>query len=220
MMGIAKLKAILLASTAAVALMGGVAVVGVATLPRLASAQATTTKVSASTPLEALRALAAGIREGDADVVRQLIQAETDQQKAVVEVQSRFCRAHADFRRAILAKWGRAELDKVPHLVGPTHVPPDATESIDGDTAKVILGAFPMPMVKSDGMWKLSYDALASNSMPIPQEKMVSYHEGVIKTVDSITDRINDGEFKDVTQVMGDLQAEIAENARNLNNAK
>src|SRR4029079_18232524 len=66
-----------------------------------------------ATPLASLRVLAKAIKNGDAETVRDYLEAQTPQQKLVCEKQAKLCHTLFEMRKAYGEAYGAAALKKL-----------------------------------------------------------------------------------------------------------
>jgi RNA polymerase sigma factor (sigma-70 family) len=204
------------ATTAVVATAGrGETGAGRPVVVALAKTAATAPSAEPKDARTALVRLAKAIRDGDVDHIRGHIQADTPGQTKIVDTQARMCASVAKLREAYGEAYGKAELAKLPPMVGPTQIPPGTKVVEDGD--KAIVSFSPMAtieMVRQNGVWKLAYNAIGLTALPIPEDQLITYQERMLVAMDETTLGITLGQYKTPPEAMVALQNRVKQIGR------
>jgi RNA polymerase sigma factor (sigma-70 family) len=190
-------------------------------LAQAATAPAPTTVPAANepkTPRAALELIAKAIREGQVDLLKAHIQADTPGEALVVDNQARTCASVANFKKAYAAAYGKAAASKLPAMVGPLSVPAGVKFTLTTpDTATADYGqGQTIQLIRQNGVWKLAYDSLAVSSLPIPAEQLASYLDRTLAAMDEVTDGINNHEFPKAEDALAALTQRTRDAAKGI----
>jgi hypothetical protein len=161
-----------------------------------------------TTPKGALKALAAALRDGDGERIRQVMAAANPAETRMVAAMADMARAMADLQKAAVKAFGPEGAKEV---VGDTHATDaagrariDAAEvRVQGDTATVVVSEgedTPVVLRKVGGQWKVPMAELSKNADPNVLDERLDELAEQRKLVAQLTKEIGDGEFNSPTQ--------------------
>jgi hypothetical protein len=161
-----------------------------------------------TTPKGALKALAAALRDGNAERIRQVMDAANPAETRMVAAMAEMARAMADLQKAAVKAFG-AEGAK--EIVGDTQATDaqgrariDAADvRIQGDTATVVVAEgedAPVVMRRVGGHWRVPMAELSKNADPSVLDERLAELAEQRKLVVELTKEIGEGQFNSPAQ--------------------
>ena len=161
-----------------------------------------------TTPKGALKALAAALRDGDAERIRQVMDAANPAETRMVAAMADMAKAMADLQKAAVKSFGS---EGAKELVGDTHATDaqgrariDAADvRVQGDTATVVVAEgedTPVVLRKVRGHWKVPMAELSKNADPAVLDERLTELAEQRKLVVQLTKEIGEGEFNSPAQ--------------------
>ena len=164
---------------------------------------ASATDFDPTTPKGALKMLAAALRDGDADKVRQSMHATNPSEVRMVASMADMARAMAQLQKAAVKAFGE---EGAKDIVGDTRATDaegrariDAADvKVTGDTATVTVPDgedAPVVLKRVAGAWKVPMSELSKNADPAALDERLAELTEQRKLVSELTDDINAGQF-------------------------
>lgn len=161
-----------------------------------------------TTPKGALKALAAALRDGDAEAIRQVMEAANDSESRMVTAMAEMARAMADLQKAAVKAFGS---EGAKEIVGDTQATDahgrariDAAEvRVQGDTATVVVAEgedAPVVLRRVGGHWKVPMAELSKNADPNVLDERLAELAEQRKLVIQLTKEIGEGQFNSPAQ--------------------
>jgi len=161
----------------------------------------------ATTPKGALKILAAALRDGDADKIRQVMHATNPSEVRMVASMADMARAMAQLQKAAVKAFGE---EGAKEIVGDTRATDaegrariDAADvKVTGDTATVTVPDgedAPVVLKRVGGLWKVPMSELSKNADPAALDERLAELSEQRKLVAELTDEISGGQFTSAT---------------------
>jgi RNA polymerase sigma factor (sigma-70 family) len=220
MIYLAKLKAAASIAAAAVVLVGVGTTVVMQSTPSQAVAATTPAPAATTptTPIASLRVLAKAIKNGDTETIVAHLEANNPDQQRVIEAQAKLCKSIFELRKAYGEAFGPKELAKLPQMSGPTDVPAKAKETVNGDKASIEFpgGLITLEMVKQNGVWKMAFSSIGTSNLPIPQDKVAVWLEGMSPAIAEVTLGLTNGNYKQPGEALMALQKRLQQHSQSM----
>ena len=161
-----------------------------------------------TTPKGALKALAAALRDGDAERIRQVMAAANPAETRMVAAMAEMARAMADLQKAAVKAFGS---EGAKEIVGDTQATDaegrariDAADvRVQGDTATVIVAEgedTPVVLRRVGGHWKVPMAELSKHADPSVLDERLAELAEQRKLVVELTREIGEGQFNSPAQ--------------------
>ena len=157
-------------------------------------------KLAADSPKAALKAQDAAARSGDIDADIQFYQAEGEQQKKLVQVIAAGDVAVSKLEKAVAERFGKDLATATVRAAGTVDAQAidAATENVDGDHATVRFAdqSTPVPMVRSDGKWKVSISEWTKGASSHDLDVLTSKLDELATQINQVTDLVSHDKFR------------------------
>ena len=161
-----------------------------------------------TTPRGTLKVLAAALRDGDAERIRQVMYATTPAETRMVAAMADMAKAMAELQKAAVKAFGE---EGAKQLVGDTQANDtegrariDAADvRVQGDSATVIVREgedAPVILRRVDGHWKVPMAELSKNADPAALDERLAELSEQRKLVAELTQEIGGGQFSSAAQ--------------------
>lgn len=157
-------------------------------------------KANADTPKAALKAQDAAAKSGDVEADVQFYQADNDQQKKLVRAIAEGDVAVSKLEKVVADRFGKELAAATVRAAGTEDAKAidAATESIDGDHATLRFAdqSSPVPMIRSDGKWKVSIADWTKNASAHDLELLTSRLEELANQINQVADLVSHDKFR------------------------
>lgn len=160
----------------------------------------TETKPTADSPKATLRAQDAAAKSGDIDADMQFYQADGEQQKKLARAVAEGDVAVSKLEKAVAERFGKDLAAATVRAAGTEDADAidAATEKVDGDHATVQFGntRAPVPMIRTDGKWKVSIAQWTKGASAHDLDLLTSKLDELASQIKQVTDLVSHKKFR------------------------